>query len=354
MEPLVFDNGSLNSRFGVASEEAPRLCLKNHDICNISLKENGNPVPRDSLVYPIERGVVTDWDAMEKIWSYCYNSLNVSSQDYAAILVDVIPGPKANREKMASIMFETFHVTGVCIYLQSVLALYSIGRTSGVIVESGDGVTQSVPIVEGNVVPHAIHTTHVAGRDITDAFSKYLIKEFDLPQDKYTHEDFRYAKEKLCLIAQDYEKQMRVLDSMKQSFELPDGKVIQISTWERFVTAEALFKPSLIGKESDGVHVNTINAIRKCDDEVKRTLYGSIVTSGGTSMINDFGDRLQKEVQALAPSTQSIKVTEPYERAVASWIGGSIVGSLTSFQEQAVKRSEYEEYGSNIVHRKFH
>jgi actin-related protein len=121
-----------------------------------------------NLSYPIESGIVTSWDQMEKVWEYCFtNELRVDSSEHKVMLTEAPMNPKANREKMTSLMFETFQVQGLYVSIQAVLSLYSNGRTTGMVTDSGDGVTHTVPVYEGFSIPHAVKKNYIAGRAIT-------------------------------------------------------------------------------------------------------------------------------------------------------------------------------------------
>jgi actin, other eukaryote len=127
------------------------------------------------LSYPIESGIVTDWEQMEKVWEYCFsNELRVDPSEHKVMLTEAPGNPKANREKMTSLMFETFQVQGLYVAIQAVLSLYSNGRTTGLVCDSGDGVTHTVPVYEGFSIPHAVKKNYIAGRAITDHMSKLL------------------------------------------------------------------------------------------------------------------------------------------------------------------------------------
>jgi actin len=103
-----------------------------------------------NLKYPIESGIVTEWEQMEKIWAYCFNNeLRVDPSEHKVMLTEAPGNPKANREKMTSLMFETFQVDGLYVAIQAVMSLYSNGRTTGLVCDSGDGVTHTVPVFEG-------------------------------------------------------------------------------------------------------------------------------------------------------------------------------------------------------------
>ena len=130
-----------------------------------------------------------------------------------------------------------------------------------------------------------------------------------------------------------------------------DGNVIVIGN-ERFRCPEVLFQPSLIGKEASGIHDCTFQTIMKCDIDIRKDLYANIVMSGGTTMFPGIAERMTKELTALAPSTMKIKVVAPPERKYSVWIGGSILASLSTFQQMWISKAEYDESGPSIVHRK--
>jgi len=309
------------------------------------------------LKYPIEHGIVEDWEDMEKIWDHTFtNELRVASEDQNCMLTEAPMNPKVNREKMTSIMFDTFNVPGLYIAIQAVLSLYSAGKFTGIVCDSGDGVTHLVPIFDGYALPHSILRINMAGRDLTDYLLKILSERGLHLTTSAEREIVKDIKEKLCYVALDFDEELNASktgSSKEANYEMPDGNVITIGS-ERFRCPEVLFKPSLMGKEFGGVHEQTYQSIMKSDVDVRKDLYQNIILSGGTTLYAGLPERLTKEVQKLAPQAikSLVKVIAVPERKYCVWIGGSILSSISTFGTMWITKEEYQDAGPTIVHRK--
>ncbi|ELP92145.1 actin, putative [Entamoeba invadens IP1] len=365
VQSIVIDNGSGLCKCGLSGESLPRSVFPS--IVGVPRESNvmaglgnksvylGNEADSKrgvlTLKYPIEHGVVTNWDDMEKLWYHAfYNELKTPPEDRPLLLTAPPTTTSAYKNRMMQIMFETFNVPSLFICPQAVLSLYTSGRLTGLVLDSGDGVTHAVPVYEGFSLPHSVLSLDLAGRDLTEYMMKILTESGNSFTTTADREICKDIKENLCYVAGDYMDELQKMEKsvdLKKSYELPDGQEIVIGN-ERFRCPEALFVPGYIGLECDGIHETTYNSIMKCDVDIRKDLYKNIVLSGGSTMFSGLRDRMENEIKKLAPRTMEVKVIAPEMRKYSVWIGGSILASLSTFQYLTTAKEDYEESGSNL------
>ncbi|KFQ56396.1 Actin-1, partial [Nestor notabilis] len=364
---VIFDNGSGLFKAGIAGDSGPRSVFTaivgrskvkatmlgaGQKECYIG-EEAQSKRGVLSLNYPIDHGIVTSWDDMERIWRHVYEyELRIRPCERPVLLTEAPLNPLQNREKMTEIMFESFMVPAMYVAVQATLALYASARITGIVMDSGDGVTHTVPIYEGYCLPHAVSRLDIAGRDITEYFMKLLLESGHTFVSTAEREIVRDIKEKLCYVALDPVQEMKAKpEEIMREYRLPDNNIIQIGN-QLFRAPETLFMPANIGVEAPGVHRMIFNSIMTCDIDMRRSLYGNVLLSGGSTLFRGFKERLQKELQAGVPSTARVKIISPQDRVYSVWIGASILASLRAFRNMWVTRDDYYEAGPTVLQRK--
>ncbi|KAH6563701.1 hypothetical protein BASA50_008039 [Batrachochytrium salamandrivorans] len=364
-QPVVIDNGSGTIKAGFAGQDLPKCFFPSIIGRPKHLKVMAGAVEGDSFIgkkaqdlrgllrirYPMQHGVVTDWADMERIWQYLYTEeLKTPSEEHPVLFTEAPLNPRANRDQAAQIFFETFNIPAMFISIQAVLSLYASGRTTGIVLDVGDGVTHAVPVYEGFAVTNAVRRIDVAGRDVTEYLQLLLRKSGYHFHTSAEMEVVRIIKEKACYLSMNAAKEEKSATHRSDAFVLPDGRTIKLGS-ERFKAPEILFSPDLVGQEYPGVHHVVADSINRVDMDLRKGLYSNIILSGGTTLTKGFGDRLLYETTLLALKDVQIKIYAPPERKYSTWIGGSILASLSTFKKMWVSAEEYRE-DPDIIHKR--
>jgi actin-related protein len=290
---------------------------------------------------------------MEKIWGHIFSYiLHVAPEEHNVMITEFSKYFKENREKAAQIMFETFNVHGLYMINPAVLPLYSKGKFTGFVLDLGDGTTQFLPVFDGYKL-YFYDYYNFGGRDLTKYFVNMLFKYGFRFYKTNEWEIAKHLKEKVCYTALDYEEELKSYE--KYYYELPDGNQIIIKK-ERISVPEAIFKPGLVNPSYENYKISQTcyDLIEKYDNDIKKDLYNNIVLSGGTSMFNGLPEKFTKEIKALVPESmkEGVNVIASPKRRFSSWIGGSIFSITSYFESILIKKDEYEEQGTFIIHRK--
>lgn len=376
-QPIVLDNGTSSIKAGFAGGSTPKVVVGNkigrakhtrimpggaleqdQDLSGPSSVFVGQKLDDHRgaflLEYPMDKGAVVEggWDAMERVWEHVYSksNLNARMEEHPVLLTEAPLNPRQNRDKTAEIFFETFRTPALFCAPPAVLSLYASGRTTGIVLDVGEGVTHCVPVYEGYALAHSVTRSDVAGRDVTQNL-QLLLRRSGLNFTTTAEADLvKTMKEQTCFVAPGAATDDAVEKDAKTKYQLPDGEAVALAT-ERYRAPELLFNPSLIGSEEPGAADVLVNSIFKSDLDLRSTLFSQIVLAGGSTLLPGFGDRMLYEVRARSPSHTRIRISAPPERINSTYVGGSILASLATFKSMWVTRAEYEEHGNRILHR---
>ncbi|CAN9507602.1 unnamed protein product [Ophioblennius macclurei] len=367
--PVVLDTGSGLMKAGFAERDLPHVVFptiigtpKYEEIMNGNLDREtyiGHEAQHMrgvlALRHPIKNGIIRCWDDMEKIWHHTFQQLRVDPEDHPVMLTEAAMNPLENRQRMVEIMFERFAVPFSYVAMQAVLALYADGRTTGVVLDSGDGVSHSVPVFEGYCLRHAVQRLPLAGADVTSHLRKLLQEQGVTMRTTAEEEIVREMKEKCCYVARNYEAELKqsAAPGSEACYTMPDGQVVTLAT-ERFRAPEILFKPELIGRDHYGMHESLFKSVLCSDIDLRRSFLGNIVLSGGNTLLPGFPERLQMEMANLVPGDllEGVRVSSPKDRDFSVWSGGAVLAGLPSFISEWISLEEYEEHGPQVVFRK--
>lgn len=414
---LVFDIGHYALRAGYAGEDSPKAqipsvvgvleqanSIEMMDVDNI--KEATKPTDKKyfidtvslnvtkkdlEIVGYVKDSMIEDWDVFEKVLDYTYAKCIKSDSEFHPVLMSEAPwNTRAKREKLTEIMFEKYNVPAFYLVKNAVLAAFANGRSTGIVVDSGSSHTSAVPVYDGYVLSQGIVKSPLGGDFLTmqckalldnkdiEVVPPYMIagkevvKDFEKPKwtrknnipevtkswhTYVTKEVVRDFQATVLQVADTpYDEETVNLVPMVH-YEFPNGYHQDFGS-ERFKIPEALFDPSSIkgvGNTMLGVGHVVTTSVGMCDIDLRPSLYGNVIVTGGNSLLQGFSERLNRDLSAKTPQSMRLKIISASgsgERRFGAWIGGSILASLGSFQQMWISKQEYEEGGKSQVERK--
>ena len=343
VEPLVIDNGSTCIKAGFSGDNFVPHTIVPSCVC-YCVGDIPSRRKAPLLNYPIERGVIVNWNDMEKIWDHTfYNELQVKPEEHPLVLVESVFS-RPNGAKMMEIMFEKYKVPALNVSCSNSLHLYSMGRTTGITVSCGGGLCSILPIYEGYVVADALQQLHIGGRDLTNYLASLLVQNgHSFAETADRGESVRGIKENMCYVSLPATKSGKPKDLLT-AYPLLDGTTITPDDPFTSMCPEPLFQPHLLGVDSVGIHKLIHNSINY-EEHIRNDLYNDILVAGGSSMFPGFAERLRTEIAALVPHGTRVIVRADSDRLYHSWFGGNILASLPSCPW--ISKQEYEERGSS-------
>uniref|UniRef100_A0A6B2LBE7 Actin n=1 Tax=Arcella intermedia TaxID=1963864 RepID=A0A6B2LBE7_9EUKA len=299
----------------------------------------------------MQHGTTTNWDHTELLWQHAFNKLHVYPEEHPIMVTEAPLNPKANREKIVQLAFETFNTPAAFVSLEPVLSLVASGGNTGLVLHIGEGCCTTLASLDGYMIQRCTQRTDLAGRALTEFLGRLLGERGYALGTEAEMEVARDIKEKHCYVARDLDAETEAAASRAalERYRLPDGHTLLLGS-ERFRCAELLFRPGLMGREELGVHEMVHLAGQSAEVGERMELYSRVLLSGGSTLFPGLEDRLQQELAALVPPSLKVRVIAPPERGRLVWIGGSILASLSHCLW--ISKEEYEETGPIIVHSK--
>jgi actin-related protein len=373
--PIIIDIGTGEVKAGFNGQERPKILFKNQfgePKYNKILKQFNKDNKQVKDIYigekcdsclsalklrkPVDHGSFTNSEDIIPIFNHIFSRLKLDSEEiknHPILVSESLQNPSKNRENIASILFDYFEVPKLFFASQPILSLFATSNTTGAILESGEGVTQSCIVYEGYSIPCSFERYDYGGGDVT----KYLYTllqnlgfYFDTSAEYQIVSDI---KEQLCFACPTnmIENIKKNSEFEKENYFLPDGNVIKLGE-ERILPPEILYNPELNGMEFPSFQNMILNSINKVDMELRPKLYESILLSGGNTSIKGTANKVYSEFKKLISQNMKIKIHSPKNPYLLCWIGGNIISGLEIFKKMWITKEEWNDIGENIVHDK--
>uniref|UniRef100_A0A8C2CY69 Actin-like protein 6A n=1 Tax=Cyprinus carpio TaxID=7962 RepID=A0A8C2CY69_CYPCA len=383
---LVFDMGSYSVRAGYAGEDCPKADFPTVIGVTLDREDGSTPmetdgekgksgttyyidtnqlrVPRENMevMSPLKNGMIEDWDSFQAILDHTYKMHFKSEPSLHPVLMSEASwNTRAKREKLTELMFEHYNIPAFFLCKSAVLSAFANGRSTGLVLDSGSTHTTAIPVHDGYVLQQGIVKSPLAG-DFMSMQCRELFQELGVEivppyviASKTVIQDFQASV--LQVSDSSYDEQVAA-QMPTVHYELPNGYNCDFGA-ERLKIPEGLFDPSnakgLSGNTMLGVSHVVTTSVGMCDIDIRPGLYGSVVVTGGNTLIQGFTDRLHRELSQKTPPSMRLKLianNTTVERRFSAWIGGSILASLGTFQQMWISKQEYEEGGKQCVDRK--
>ncbi|ORM39421.1 Actin-2 [Babesia sp. Xinjiang] len=369
---VVIDTGSLYLKAGLSDQLEPQVHAPSiyGDVRKRFQKEMPNErlygneclrqLPYMSVTNVLDHGHIFDYDAAIGLWKYAFDMMGVDSRGNSVLLVEPVLCSPDHHLKTGEIFLETLEVDEIHTSISGVLAMYGIGKTSGMVVDIGAGMIQVVPMEEGHLEKKSIRRIDFGGMELT-MYLQRLLCELGYPMT--SREDFatcRKIKEELCYCSLDPRADENNPEALERDFVLPDGQTLRDGetntitlSVERFYVCEALFNPSIFGSVQPGLAKLVWDSIQDSGVTQRRLLMDNIYLCGAGSKFENLNERLKFELQNLAPpgARSNIAVRASKDQHLLSWKGACFLGTPEirhTYQKQWITKADYEEEGPRV------
>ena len=374
--PIVVDIGSGEVKAGFSGEENPKVIFQNYfgepkykkilrTFNNENQEINEQFIGEDcekymgliKLRFPVKHGVFESEQDVLSVFNHLYSKIGLNSQEikeHPVLITEPLLNPYTNREKIAYSLIDNLGVPALFFASQPILSLFSTSNTSGTVLESGEGVTQSCVIYEGYSISSSYERYNYGGGDVTEYLKNLLRKK---GYHFYNSSEFRLVKdikENSCFCYpnnanNDIEETKRSANKNPNNYYLPDGSCILIGD-EKLLAPEILFNPEYIGKEYLSFPDMIISSINKVDIQIRLKSYENILLSGGNTCFNALNEQLHSELKNKLIKNMKININKSVKPKYSCWIGGNIISTLEIFKKMWVTRNDWNEKGTKVIH----
>lgn len=312
------------------------------------------------LHHSIKRGVFINAEDATRIIQKVFHDLHVTDTSLIPVLVtQPVILPKNNKKVLAEIFFENQNTQYLFFGTQSVLSLFAHGKSDGIVLESGEGVTQVASVFNGYKIENAFEQIAFGGSDVS-MYLKFLFKRNGVLVNSSSEDCiFSEMKKHACQVNRtgiqsvDSSKSEQLQTSPEINYSLPDGSQIKLKN-ERFLAGEVLFNPAVAGLAFCGIHELVENSIQNIDIDLASYLCKNVYLSGGNTQMNGFVERFAFELNKISKNkSEKNIIASKGDRSLLAWRGGSVITNMSSFSTLWISKQEYQENGERIFLTKF-
>ena len=382
--PIIIDIGSGIIKAGISGQESPKTIFPNYigepkysKVLRSFSKDNQEMkeqyIGKDcskylgilKLRYPVKNGIFENEQDILTVFKYIYQNLEINNEEireHPILITESLLNPYSNREKIASALFENLSAPAIFFASQPILSLFSTSNTSGVILESGEGVTQSCVVYEGYSIPNSYIRNNYGGRDVTDYFQTLLKKQGYSFSTTSEFEIVKKIKEEICftVVGSSSNNPLSNISNLElgnknksessNTYNFPDGNAIKIGE-EKSLAPEILFNPSIIGSEHLSFQEMIVTSINKVDIDLRKNLFNNILISGGNTLFKGIQEKFHTEIKYLSPKNMKVRIHSPGNRLLSCWTGGNVISTLEIFKKMWVTKDDWGEKGNkSIIH----
>ncbi|DAA32251.1 actin-like protein 8 [Bos indicus] len=356
---IIIDHGSAFLKAGLSGWNEPQLVLPS--VVNyIPCRENPGPsyarrrvslgidiCRPDTFSYPVQRGRVINWEGVEHIWSFILEKHRLEHEDFPVIITESPLKEPVDRQKTLEILFELLNVPSVLLADQLEMSLYSSGLLTGVVVDSGCGLTRVQPFHLGRPLRPGATTLEFAGQDLSVYLFKSLFKEDYNRHNLFQLDTVASTQMRKCYVPQNLGDELDFYQNLpdgadeRNSYHLPDGTAVELTPMQR-LAPEMFFSPQVFGLQGPSLAQAAMDSIEACEASLRPLLASHVAPCGGNTLYPGFTMRLYQLLASHFFPTKA-SVFAGSNRHFSVWLGASVVAHLSTYKSEWLTKEEYDE-----------